>query len=484
VKSVLALFFVAVAAFAQQTTPPPPAAPRPLTLPQPVDRTLANGLRVIVVPRHDVPLASAKLMIRRGSEADPADLAGLAGITAQLLTQGTKTRSAEQIARGVEALGASIMSDADFDESWVDISVMSPNLGKAMDYVADVAMNPSFKPEEIERLRQQSIDALRVAMQDPQSLARFVAARVVFGEAPYGHNSGGTLESLAKIQRDAIVNFHDRYFRPDNAVLVVAGDVNADDVFAMAEKWLGGWSVAASASAAAPSDALKRVATQEQPRVVVIDMPDAGQASVVATRKGLRRNDPLYFTAIVANSVLGGGYSSRLNEEIRVKRGLSYGAGSAFDLRRDVGAFSASAQTKNESAAEVAGLLVDEMARLGTDEVQETELVPRKAGLIGNFARSLETSAGIVDRVSFLALHGLSPDEISRYVAGVQGIKPGEVREFATQYFGAAGTSVVIVGDAKKFLEPLKKRFPDAEVIPIEQLDLNAAALMRARAQS
>jgi len=484
VKSALALFFVAVAAFAQQTTPPPPAAPRPLTLPQPVDRTLANGLRVIVVPRHDVPLASAKLMIRSGSEADPADLAGLAGITAQLLTQGTKTRSAEQIARGVEALGASITSDADFDESWIDISVMSPNLGKAMDYVADVAMNPSFKPEEIERLRQQSIDALRVAMQDPQSLARFVAARVVFGEAPYGHNSGGTLESLAKIQRDAIVNFHDRYFRPDNAVLVVAGDVNADDVFAMAEKLFGGWSVTAAASAAAPSDALKRVATQEQPRVVVIDMPDAGQASVVATRNGLRRNDPLYFTAIVANSVLGGGYSSRLNEEIRVKRGLSYGAGSAFDLRRDVGAFSASAQTKNESTAEVAGLLVDEMARLGTDEVQETELVPRKAGLIGNFARSLETSAGIVDRVSFLALHGLSPDEISRYVAGVQGIKPGEVREFATQYFGAAGTSVVIVGDAKKFLEPLKKRFPNVEVIPIEQLDLNAAALMRARAQS
>ncbi len=474
----LALLFVSLTAVAQQVTPPAPAPSREPQIPQPVEKTLTNGLRVIVVAKHDVPLVSARLMVKSGSEADPAGLAGLAQITASLLTKGTKIRSAEEIARGVEALGATIESDAAFDESWVNVSVMSPNLAKALDFVADVVRNPSFKPDEIERLRQQDLDALRVAMGDPLELARFIAPRVVFGEEPYGHNVGGTLESIAKIQRDAIVKFHDAHYRADNSVLVVAGDVKAEDVFATAEKLLGNWSGAAGFSP--PIDALKRVAP---PRVLVVDIPDAGQAAVVVARKGLRRNDPLYFAAIVANSVLGGGYSSRLNEEIRVKRGLSYGASSAFELRRDAGPFMAVTQTKNESAAEVAGIIVDEMNRLAAGELPGTELTPRKAALIGNFGRSLETSAGLADRISFLALHGLSLDEINRYVGGVQAITAEQVRQFAGTNLGAAAASVVIVGDAKQFLDALKKRFENVEVIPVKELDLNVATL-RARAPS
>jgi zinc protease len=197
----------------------------------------------------------------------------------------------------------------------------------------------------------------------------------------------------------------------------------------------------------------------------------------VVTRKGIRRNDPLYFQAIVANSVLGGGYSARLNEEIRVKRGLSYGASSAFELRRDVGPFMAATQTKNESAAEVAGIIVEQMNRLATGDLPETELTPRKAVLIGNFGRSLETSSGLVDRISFLALHGLSLDEINRYISGVQAITSEQVQQFAGANLGAAAASVVIVGDAKKFLDPLKQRFGNVEVIPAAQLDLNVATL-------
>jgi zinc protease len=481
-RSLITLLFVAVVAGAQQVTPPAPAPPRQPQIPQPVEKTLANGLRVIVVGKHDVPLVSARLMVKTGAERDPSELAGVAQFTASLLTKGTKTRSAEQIARGVEALGATIESDAAFDESWINVSVMSPNLAKAMDFVADVTRNPAFTSEEIERLRQQAIDALRVSMQQPLSLARFVAARVVFAGSPYGHNVGGTLESLAKIQRDAIVNFHDQYYRPENSVLVVAGDVKADDGFALAEKIFGSWkSVAPATSTELAAEA--GGATQ-QPKVVVIDMPDAGQAAVVVTRKGIRRNDPLYFAAIVANSVLGGGYSARLNQEIRVKRGLTYGASSVFELRRDVGPFMATTQTKNESAAEVAGIIVDEMNRLSTGDLPETELTPRKAVLIGNFGRSLETSSGLVDRISFLALHGLSLDEINRYISGVQAITPQQAREFAGATLGAAAASVVIVGDAKKFLDPLKQRFGNVEVIPVAELDLNLAALRKKPASS
>ena len=472
-----ALLLTAAVAFGQQVTPPPPAAPRQPNLPKPVEKTLANGLRVIVIPKHDVPLVTARVTIKSGSEADPSDLAGLAQLTASLLTQGTATRTAEQIARGVEALGASLRAEAGWDNSSAEVNVMSPNFEKAMAFVGDVVMNPAFRNDDIERLRQQSIDALQVAMTDPGSLARFVAARVVYGELPYGHNTGGTPESIGRIKRDQIVAFHKRYYRPENATLVVAGDIKPETVFAVAAKTFAAWKQTSGARVI-----LQTAGTKEVPkaRVLVVDMPEAGQAAVVVARRGLKRVDPHYYSAIVANSVLGGGYSARLNQEIRIKRGLSYGANSVFELRREEGPFFASTQTKNESAAEVAGIIVDEMKRLAASDVPESELTPRKAVLIGNFARSLETSEGIVGRISALALFGLSLEEINRYINGVQGISSSAVREFATSNLVSGGASVVVVGDAKKFLDALKQRFGAVEVIPVDELDLNAAALRKA----
>ncbi|HEX6178742.1 MAG TPA: pitrilysin family protein, partial [Thermoanaerobaculia bacterium] len=349
-----------------QTTPPPPAPPRQLTLPKPSEKTLKNGLRVIVVPKHGTPLVSSRLMVLTGSEEDTREFAGLANLTASLVTQGTKSRTAEQIARGVEALGSTLHTSAGWHMSAVDVTVMPANLASALDYVSDVVRNPSFKQEEIERLREQSIDSLRVSLQEPLSLARYVAARVVFQETPYGQNIAGTPESLERIGREQIAGFHRRYYRPDNAVLVIAGDIKPDAAFAVAQKAFGSW----KGQPLGVRGQVEKIATDPpKPRVVVVDMPDAGQAAVVVTRRGLRRVDPQYFTAIVANSVLGGGYSSRLNQEIRIKRGLSYGAGSTFELRREEGPFTAWTQTKNESADEVASLIIDEMNRLASAEL-------------------------------------------------------------------------------------------------------------------
>lgn len=468
------LLTIALVLLAQvETTPPPPAPPRPLQLPTAVDKRLDNGMRVIVVPKREVPLVAVRLLIETGGEADPPDLAGLADMTASLLTKGTKTRSAEQIARGVEALGATLESGAAWDASTINVSVMSSNLSKALGFVADVVRNPLFKDDEIERLRQQNLDALRVAMQEPRELAAFVAARVVFAALPYGHNLGGTLESLQRIKRDDIVAFHRRHYRPDNAILVFGGDVTPEKAFALAEEMFGAWGNAGSP----PSTSHEAQTPAAAHQVVVIDMPDAGQAAVVATRPGIRRVDPAYSVAQVTNSVLGGGYSARLNEEIRIKRGLSYGASSYFDLRREIGPFIATAQTKNESAAEVAGLLVDELNRLAKEPVADAELGPRKAALIGNFSRSLETSAGIVNRIGFLALFGLPLDEINRYIAGVQNVTAPQIQQFATAHLGES--SIVIVGDARKFIDALRQRFPDVEVIPISALDLNSPALRK-----
>ncbi|HUP46699.1 MAG TPA: pitrilysin family protein [Thermoanaerobaculia bacterium] len=471
-RIVAAVLLTAAVGQGQQTTPPAPAEPRQATLPAAVEKTLDNGLRVIVVTKHDVPLVSARLMVKAGSEADQPSLGGLASLTASLLTQGTATRSAEQIARGVEALGATLDAGAGWDASNVSVTVLSNRFAEAMTFVADVVRNPSFKPEEIERLRGQSIDAVRVSLQEPLSVAQHVAARIVFPGEPYGHTVAGTPESLERIQREQIAAFHERYYRPENAVLVVAGDVKPAAAFATAGKLFGSWRRRSGALAIIQ---LKKPAEEAGPRVVVIDMPDAGQAAVLVTRRGLRRVDPLYYPAIVANSVLGGSYSARLNQEIRIKRGLSYGANSSFDLRREPGPFTAATQTKNESAAEVAGIIVDELHRLATVELPRTELGPRKAVLTGNFGRSLETTEGIVGRIAALVLYGLPLKEIEAFVPAVQNVTGDAVKKFAASHLAA--TSIVIVGNASEFLEPLRKRFGEVEVIPIEELDLEAPAL-------
>jgi zinc protease len=212
--------------------------------------------------------------------------------------------------------------------------------------------------------------------------------------------------------------------------------------------------------------------------VVIVDMADAGQAAVVLARAGISRTDPDYFRGIVTNAVLTG-YSGRLNQEIRVKRGLSYGASSRLDARRDAGPFVAAAQTKNTSGAEVASLLIGELGRLSTEPVSAAELVPRKAVLTGGFGRALETTEGLVGQIASLSLHGLSLDEINRFIGNVQSVTPADIQKFATGRIGVKNANIIIVGNAKDFLEPLRKQFPNVEVIPLAELDLNSANLRK-----
>ncbi|HET8797074.1 MAG TPA: pitrilysin family protein, partial [Thermoanaerobaculia bacterium] len=322
----------------------------------------------------------------------------------------------------------------------------------------------------------QAIDGLQIDLGQPRTVSGAVASRLIFGEAPYGHMLGGTPKTLESLEREDLVKFHAAHYRPDNAVLVLAGDVKADDAFQLAQRLFGGWKRGAAAAKKSAPAAAAEASAPSKPRVVVIDMPEAGQAAVTVGRRGIRRTDPEYFRAIVANSVLGGGYSARLNQEIRIKRGLSYGAGSAFAPRAGVGPFTARTETKNESAAEVASILVDEMGRLAAADVPEPELIPRKAVLIGELGQSLETTSGIVDQISSLALHDLPLASINSYIGNVQKVTAEEVRTFAASRIGTE-MNIAVVGDASKFLEPLQKRFGEVEVIKFDELDLNSPTL-------
>jgi len=468
-----------VSAQTPQATPPAPAAPRSVQFPKPVEKTLPNGLRVIVIDRPGTPLVTAQLVIKNGGEVDPPELAGLGNMVADLITKGTETRSAEEIAEAIEALGGSLYSSARWDSTRVGVDVMSSKAAPAIDILADVVRHPKFEDEEIARLRQQTLDDLTVELGEPGSIARYVAARIVFGDAPYGHPLAGTPETIPHIAREALVKYHGRWYRPDNAILVIGGDIRAANAFGLAQKYFGDWKKPAETLPTLPPS---KPVNSDQPRVVVVDKPDAGQAAVLVTRAGIERNDPDFFSGIVANSVLSG-YSGRLNQEIRIKRGLSYGAASQLDTRRNVGPFVASAQTKNQSAAEVAELLLGEVSRLASAPVPDVELNPRKAVVVGNFARNLETNAGLVAQAASLALYGISFDEINRYIGKVQAITASDVQKFAGARLDAKTTSIVIVGNAKDFLPELKKKYAQVEVIPIAELDLNTALLRKKQPQ-
>ncbi len=454
--------------------PPPPSHRHEAKFAVPEETKLENGLRVIVVRRPGLPLLAAEVLVRHGAEVDPPNLPGAASMTADLLTKGTETMSAPQIAQAIESLGGSIDSGAAWDTSAASVVVMSDKAEPALKILADIVRRPAFKQEEIDRLKNQRLDGLRVAMQQPHALARFVTARVVYGPGAYGHPASGTLESVQQLSRDEITALYQKCYTPHDAAFILVGDVTLAQGKAFAEKFFGDWQNGKSA----PNEQINSGAANWKPESVVIDMPEAGQAAVTVAKPAIKRDSPDYYSALVANAALGDGFVSRLNREIRIKRGLSYGAGSAIDPRRDVGPFVAFAQTKNESAAEVAQLIDTELQSLVKDPVKGEELKSRQAVLTGQYARNLETNLGFAGEVAKLAAYDLSLETLDKYIPSVDAVTSDAVTAFAKKEL-ATRTSLIIVGKSSAFLEQLKKKVPDVRVIEQKNLDLNRPDLTK-----
>ncbi len=454
----------------------PPAIGEPVqpVLPRPAEKTLANGLRVIVARSSDLPLVTADLTVKTGASADPPGLAGAASMMAGMLTEGTKSRSAQAIASQTESLGATLGSGGGLESSSVTLTVMPDKLAAGMAIMADVARNPAFATEELERQREQALDGLRVAYEQPGQVAGFAAAPVIYGGTPFGHTPQGTPASIRKLKPADLAALHAAGFRPDNAILVLTGDISAEAGFAAAEQAFGGWARPASPLPAAPA-----VTPKIQPRAVAIDIPGTGQASVNVLKPAIARTDPAYYPGVVAATVLGGGYSARLNQEIRIKRGLSYGASARLSTARTTGSFRASAQTKNESAGQVLELINAELARLAAQPVGADELKARKSTLVGDYGRELATSSGLADILGNYALYGVPLDELGRYTAKVEAVTPAEVQAFAKTSLDPAQTSVIVAGDAKGYAAGLKAKLPNLEIIPAAELDLESPTLRK-----
>ncbi|MGV8929211.1 MAG: M16 family metallopeptidase [Brevundimonas sp.] len=450
-----------------------------LATPAIADFRLTNGLRVLVAPTEGVPLVSARLSFDAGSRND-GSRPGLATMTAGLLTQGTATRTAPQIAAEIEGLGASVGAGAGVDFTNVYANAPANVFPQTLALMADVVRNPTFAAEELVRQQDQTLDGLRVQLSQPGPVASQSVGRVIYGTAPYGAPGGGTVTSVPAITREDVVGFHQAFFSPDDAILTFSGAITPARARALAEQAFGDWrGVTATARPAhdAAVAATGYAGAAQAPRVVVIDQPGAGQAAVVVAVRGVSRTDADYFPLSLGNTLLGGGYSSRLNQEVRIKRGLSYGAGSSLGARADEGVFTASAQTRNDAVPAVAELILSEIGRMGKEAISAAELGPRRAVMIGGFGRSLETVDGLGSFVANLALYDLPMRELADYAGHVRAVTPEQIQAAFARHLPGSEASLVIVGDAAQFIEALRAAYPNVEVIPLSDLNLDSATL-------
>jgi zinc protease len=456
---------------ASRQAPPPAAAAPALTLPEIVESRLANGVRLVAAQTGEVPLATMTVVLPGGSATDPKGKEGLAALAAGIADKGTPTRSAEQIAATLESLGASMGASAGADGVVFSLTAPAINLAAAGEVLADVIRNASYPDDELQRERARTIDALRVALQDPGSLAGMVATRVSYGDAPYG--SVATIESLPAVARPDLLAWREARWHPATAQVVVSGGIDPSEARRIVDALFGDWRSAAPE----PQPVVRPAGGAPTPRTVVIDMPTAGQAAVVAGVRATSRSGTDYYPLLLANSVLGVGSNGRLFEEVRTRRGLSYGAYSSIPSRADAAMLGASAQTQNATADEVTQVILDQFAALGAQPATEEALQKRRLYLAGATSRAIETSSGFNSLVASLLLQNIEPGEAMRLAERLAAVTPDEAAEVARQYVTPERASVIVVGKSADFIDDLRKIRPDAIVIPASELDLSRADL-------
>ncbi|PAX07766.1 M16 family metallopeptidase [Sphingomonas lenta] len=463
---------LALAPEGQRQQPPGPAAAVPTTPPTMAETRLANGMQVVTARTGQVPVATMALVFTGGSATEPRARAGLAGLTAEVATKGTATRSAEALAAEMERLGAELDASVGPDGTVLSVTAPVATLEQAGAILADVARNAAFPQGEFDRERRQSLDELSVALKNPGALAAMAMQPVAFGSAPYG--AVPTPATIGALTRDELAAYAKQWWRPDLATLVVTGGVDPAVAARTAERLFAGW----QAEGAAPVLPAAPAGRAGKGRVVVIDMPGAGQAAVLAGVRTLDRRDPAYPDLTVANAVLGAGSNGRLFQEVRVKRALSYGSYSQLAARADDSLLVAQAQTKNESAPDVVGILMTEIDRLAAEPLDAETIAQRKAFLTGGLGRQAETSQGFAATIAGLVQQGLPAGEAARLIERIEAVTPERASAAARANLRHDAASVVVVGDAKLFVDKLRAAYPQLEVIPAAQLDLAGAQLV------
>jgi zinc protease len=427
---------------------PKPGPPPALKLPAIQKRTLSNGLPVWIVELHKVPVVHVSLVVKSGSGADPKGKYGLASLTADMLDEGAGARDALQLADAIDYLGANLSTSSTSDASSIDLHVPVARLGDALPIMADVALRPTFPEDELKRVREDLLTSLIEAEDDPESLIQFAFPRIVYGaQHRYGTLSMGTAATVKALAVGDLRQFHSQYYAPSNSLLIVTGDVTATDAVTRLERAFGGWK-----GAAAPSPTITTAPQLTSRQVYLIDKPGAAQSQIRIGWIGVPRSTPDYFALRVFNTILGGSFTSRLNQNLREAHGYAYGATSTFDMRTSAGPFYASAGVQTDKTSEALKEFFNEFDAIRRAiPPEEVEKAKNYVALL--MPRNFETTEALAGSLAQMFIYNLPQDYFATYTQRIRAITPADVQRIAERYIQPDKFAVVVVGD-RKTIEP------------------------------
>lgn len=448
-------FFSCISWLAAQTpdrSKPPALGPAPvLKLPQIQKRALANGLPVWLIESHEVPLAQVNLLVRAGSADDPAGKYGVASLSAAMLDEGAGKRSSLEIADAIDFLGADLSTSSSFDFSTIRLNVPVARLEEALPIMADVALRPTFPAKDLERLRQERLTSLLQVQDNPQAIASVVFSRRVFGaQHRYGTSAVGTPSTVKALTAEDLRAFHTAHYAPANSALVVVGDVRMSAMMPLLERQFGKWTGSAHARASIPP-----VQQPAQREILIVDKPKAEQSQIRIGWVGVPRSTPDYFTLVVLNTVLGGSFTSRLNQNLRETHGYAYGASSAFDMRLSAGPFVAAAGVQADKTAEALREFFNELEGI-QKPIGNEELTRAKNYLALGLPSDFETSGDLSRRIEEMIVYTLAQNYFEQYVPKVQAVTSEAVQKAAATYIRPGACVVVVVGDRQSIEAPIR----------------------------
>ena len=427
--------------------PPAPLSERALNLPLPEETSLPNGLRVVVVEQSRLPLVSFRLAFRVGDASDPLELPGLTDVMTDMLVEGTESRTSRQIAEEVARFGATLTAGASSDYLTVAASSLSAYADRVLELLADVTLRPTFPESELALAKANAQQNLIAQRAQPSFLASEAVARVLFGQHPYAVVAS-TPESIEALTRDALLRHHRALLVPNNAVLLVAGDVRRAEVLARAEELFGGWQPGEVPEPEFPAPPVRTERT-----AYVVDRPGSAQTNILVANTSVTRTDPDYFPMLVMHTILGGNASARLFMNLREEKGYTYGAYTQLDARRHAGSFRATTEVRGEVTGVSLHEIFYELARIRDEDVSDKELTDAKTYLTGIFPIRLETQEGLVDQLVQIRMHGLPDDYLQTYRENIQRVTKEDVRRVANSYVTPDRAAVVVVGDKAQIRE-------------------------------
>jgi zinc protease len=401
---------------------------------------MKNGLVLLIVSQPSLPIVNVQVMIKAGALYDPEDRAGLANLVSNLLDEGTQTRSSTEISEAIEFVGGSLSTGGGGDWATASLRILKKDLPLGLDLLSDILLHPTFPDSELERKRRQILGGLIAEKDEPGVVAGKAFNEIIFGQHPYHRPTEGTEESLPKITRDDLSKFYDQFYRPNNTLMAVVGDIAESEAQEMIERYFGSWAPGPIPNTPIPS------APPLKKRVVKLIDKDLTQANIVLGHVGIDRKNPDYYAVVVMNYILGGGgFSSRLMTEIRDNQGLAYSIHSHFAAGAYPGSFTVSLQTKNETAQQAIDGITTEIRRIRENPVSPQELQEAKDFLIGSFPLRMDTTAKIANLLTQVEYFNLGLDYFELYPKLIAAITRADVQRVAQKYLDLNQIALVVV---------------------------------------